>query len=314
MLKSKDLLGLEEMSKEEMNLILDTTTSMKEIFTRSVKKVPALRGKTVVNLFYEPSTRTRTSFEIAGKRLSADVSNIAVASSSVAKGESLIDTARTLEAMNADAIVIRHSASGAPHFLAGHSKAPVINAGDGWHEHPTQGLLDAYTIREKKGKVEGLKVAIIGDITHSRVARSNIWGLTRLGAKVSLAAPPTLLPKFINKLNVEIHHRVEDAIEGTDVVYVLRLQRERQQNNLIPSINEYINLYCINKERLKLASASVLVMHPGPMNRGVEISSDVADDLRSAIDEQVTNGVAVRMAVLHLLLGRRRGKRNEITD
>jgi aspartate carbamoyltransferase catalytic subunit len=299
------------MPKEEMNLILDTTSSMKEIFTRSVKKVPALRGKTVVNLFYEPSTRTRTSFELAGKRLSADVSNIAVASSSVVKGESLIDTARTLQAMNADAIVIRHSASGAPHFLAGRVRAAVINAGDGWHEHPTQGLLDAYTIREKKGQIEGLKVAMVGDIAHSRVARSNIWGLTRLGATVAVAAPPTLLPKDIDKMNVEVHNRVEDALKGADVVYVLRIQRERQQGNLIPSISEYVNFYCIDRSRLRLASKSALVMHPGPMNRGVEISSDVADDLNSAIEEQVTNGVAVRMAVLYLLLG---GGRNETVD
>ena len=312
MLKSKDLLGLEEMSKEEMNLILDTTSSMKEIFTRSVKKVPALRGKMVVNLFYEPSTRTRTSFEIAGKRLSADVSNITVESSSVVKGESLIDTARTLEAMNADAIVIRHAASGAPYFLAGHVKAPVINAGDGWHEHPTQGLLDAYTILEKKGRVDGLRVAIVGDIAHSRVARSNIWGLTKLGAMVTVAAPPTLLPKYIEKMNVEVHHRVEDALNGADVVYVLRLQQERQQSNLIPSISEYINYYCIDKDRLNLAKESALVMHPGPMNRGVEISSEVADDLSSAIEEQVTNGVAVRMAVLYLLLGRKKGKNENL--
>ncbi|MGQ9630256.1 MAG: aspartate carbamoyltransferase catalytic subunit [bacterium] len=305
MLNRKDLLGLEDMSVDEIDFLLGTAASMKEIFVRSVKKVPALRGKTIINLFYEPSTRTRTSFEIAAKRLSADVSSIATSTSSVVKGESLIDTARTLEAMNADAIIMRHSASGAPHFLAAHVKASVINAGDGSHEHPTQGLLDAYTIREKKGRIDGLKVAIIGDIAHSRVARSNIWGLTKLGATVRIAAPPTLLPLDVDKLPVEVYFDVDRALRDVDVVYILRIQRERQESKLLPSIQEYVRFYGIDKRRLRLAKEDALVMHPGPMNRGIEIAKDVAESDQSVIEEQVTNGIAIRMAVLYSILGGR---------
>jgi aspartate carbamoyltransferase catalytic subunit len=300
-LKSKDLLGLEYLDKKQIELILDTARPFKELFTRSIKKVPTLRGKTVVNLFYEPSTRTRTSFEIAAKRLSADLVNIAVSSSSVVKGESLIDTGKTFEAMKADFIIIRHSLAGAPALLARNLNASIINAGDGFHEHPSQGLLDLFTIREKKKRIEGLKVLLMGDILHSRVAKSNIWGLTKLGAEVRVVGPPTLIPYKIEQLGVKVFYDVEKALQGVDVINILRIQLERQQENMFPSVHEYIELFQMNKERLKFAKPDVLIMHPGPMNRGIEISSDVADSPNAVINEQVTNGIAVRMAILYLL-------------
>jgi len=302
-LRQKDLLGLEYLDKEEINLILETARPFKDLFTRSVKKVPPLRGKTVVLLFYEPSTRTRTSFELAAKRLSADVLNISASTSSVAKGESLIDTAKTLEAMKADFVVIRHSMAGAPHILASKIGASIINAGDGTHEHPTQGLLDMFTIWERKGKLSGLKVAIVGDILHSRVARSNIWGLNKMGAKVYVIGPATLIPPRIEDMGVKVYYDLDDIIGELDVINVLRIQMERQKENLFPSLREYNEIFGITEERLKRAKEDLLVMHPGPMNRGIEISSSVADSSRSAITEQVTNGVAVRMAVLYLLAG-----------
>lgn len=299
--EKKDLLGIEELSPDEINLILETADSFKEISTRTIKKVPALRGKTIVNLFFEPSTRTRTSFELAAKRLSADTINIAVTTSSVVKGESLIDTARNLESLKVDIIIMRHSISGAPHMLSKYLDASVINAGDGSHEHPTQALLDMYTIKEKIGKIKGLKVAIVGDILHSRVARSNIWGLVKLGADVTVIGPPTLIPPKIEEMGVKINYSLEDVIKDMDVINVLRIQRERQQGGLFPSIREYSELYCITPERLKSAKKDVLIMHPGPINRGVEISSAVADGPYSVILNQVTNGLAVRMAVLFLI-------------
>ncbi|MFP4381448.1 MAG: aspartate carbamoyltransferase catalytic subunit [Candidatus Sumerlaeia bacterium] len=297
------LVGLEHISADELMLILQTAESFKEIFTRSVKKVPTLRGKTVVNLFFENSTRTRTSFELAAKRLSADVVNFAVATSSVKKGETLIDTVRTIEAMGADFIVMRHGSSGAAQYLSQRAHASVINAGDGTHEHPTQGLLDAYTILENKGSFQDLKVVIIGDIVHSRVARSNIWALTKLGAKVTIVGPPTLIPTSFQDYGVTVSHDLKEAIRDADVINLLRIQLERQQMNLFPSIREYRLLYQINEQRLELAKPDVLIMHPGPINRGVEISQGVADGVHSVINEQVTNGVAVRMAVLYLLAG-----------
>ncbi|MDA8211253.1 MAG: aspartate carbamoyltransferase catalytic subunit [Clostridia bacterium] len=302
-LKSKDLLGLRDITREEIELILDTAVPMKDIILRKIKKVPTLRGKAVVNLFYENSTRTRTSFELAGKYLSADTINIAASSSSVAKGETLKDTAKTIEVMGADVIILRHGASGSPHLLARHVKASVINAGDGTHEHPTQALLDMYTIREKLGRLEGLKVAILGDVLHSRVARSNIWGLTKMGAEVRVVGPSTLLPPEIEKLGVQAYTRVEEALEGVDVINVLRIQLERQQKGLFPTVREYARIFGLNAGRLKYAKPDALVLHPGPMNRGVEISPDVADGIQSVITEQVTNGVAVRMALLYLLTG-----------
>lgn len=301
----KDLLGIEEISAEEINLILETADSFKEISTREIKKVPALRGKTIVNLFFEPSTRTRTSFELAAKRLSADTINIASTASSVVKGESLIDTARNLESLKVDIIIIRHSASGAPHMLARYLDSSVINAGDGTHEHPTQALLDMYTIKERKGKIEGLKVAIVGDILHSRVARSNIWGLTKLGADVTVIGPPTLIPPRIEEMGVKVSHFLEDVIEDIDVMNILRIQLERQQVGLFPSIREYAQIYCITPEILKKAKPNILIMHPGPINRGVEIASTVADGPYSVILDQVTNGLAIRMAVLFLVAGTR---------
>jgi aspartate carbamoyltransferase catalytic subunit len=301
--RHKHLLGLEELSAEEITLILDTAAGMKEIFTRTVKKVPTLRGKTVCNLFFENSTRTRTSFEIAAKRLSADVVNFNVATSSVAKGESLLDTARTIQAMGVDFVVMRHSCPGTPHLLSRRLQMSVINAGDGAHEHPTQGLLDVFTIRERKGRIEGLKIAIVGDILHSRVARSNIWALTKLGARVSLVGPSTLVPREFEKLGCEIHYDLQKGIADADVINLLRIQLERQRKNLFPSIREYRLLYGLTRERLAWAKPDVLIMHPGPVNRGVEISQEVADGDQSAINEQVTNGIAVRMAVLYLLSG-----------
>ncbi|WP_066638826.1 aspartate carbamoyltransferase catalytic subunit [Desulfolucanica intricata] len=302
-LKNKDLLGLQDLSADEINLILDTAIPMKDIIKRKIKKVPTLRGRTIVTLFYEPSTRTRSSFDLAAKYLSADTIGISASTSSVVKGESLRDTARTIEAMGADIIIIRHSAAGSPHLLARTVGASVINAGDGTHEHPTQALLDIYTVREKKGIVKGLKVAILGDILHSRVARSNIWGLTKLGAEVRVVGPSTLMPPEIERLGVKVFTRTEDALEGVDVVNVLRIQLERQQQGLFPSIREYARLFGLNKERLALADPDALVLHPGPLNRGVEITPDIADGTKSVIVEQVTNGVAVRMALLYLLSG-----------
>lgn len=299
----KHLLGLQQLTKEDIELIIETAKPFKTIFTRSIKKVPTLRGRTVILLFYEPSTRTRTSFELAAKRLSADTVNIAVQTSSVQKGESLIDTAKTLESMKADFIVIRHSYSGAPHLLSQHVSSSIINAGDGFHEHPTQGLLDIFTIKEKKGKIENLKVVIVGDILHSRVARSNLWGLTKLGAKVVLCGPPTLIPADIDKIfpQITIEYNLDKAIKDADVINILRVQFERQLEHLFPSVREYSLLYGMNKERLNRAKNDVLILHPGPMNRGIEITTEIADGLHSVINEQVTNGIAVRMAVLYLL-------------
>jgi aspartate carbamoyltransferase catalytic subunit len=299
----KDILGIKDLSVEEINMILDTADSFVEISTREIKKVPTLRGKTIVNLFYEASTRTRTSFEIAGKRLSADTVNISASTSSVVKGETLIDTARNLEAMNPDVIVIRHSAAGAPHLLARLIKPSIINAGDGAHEHPTQALLDMLTIRAKKGKIAGLKVAIVGDITHSRVARSNIYGLTKMGANVSVAGPATMLPIHIEKMGVTVFQHIDEAIRDADIVMMLRIQTERERQNIFPSLREYAAYFGLNTRNIKLAKEDVLVMHPGPVNRGVEISPDIADGPYSVILDQVANGVAVRMALLYLLTG-----------
>ncbi len=299
----KSLLGIKHLTGPEINMILNAAVPMKDIIRRDIKKVPTLRGKSVINLFYEPSTRTRTSFELAGKYLSADTVNIAVNTSSVVKGESLIDTGKTIDVMGADVVVIRHQAAGAPELLSKHIKAGVINAGDGFHEHPTQALLDLFTIREVKGSVAGLTVTIVGDILHSRVARSNIWGLSKLGAKVRVAGPSTLLPMGLEELGVEVYNRVEEAVEGADVINVLRIQVERQQKGLFPTLREYARLFSLNSSRVKLAKPDALILHPGPMNRGVEISPDVADGVQSRITEQVTNGVAVRMAVLYLMTG-----------
>ena len=304
-LNKKDLLGMQDLSIDEINLILDTAESFIEVSTREIKKVPTLRGKTVINLFMEPSTRTRTSFEIAGKRLSADTINISATASSVVKGETLIDTAKNLEAMNPDVIVIRHSASGAPHMLAKRVKQSVINAGDGAHEHPTQALLDMMTIKARKGRISGLKVAIVGDIAHSRVARSNIYGLTRMGAQVTVAGPATMLPRHIERMGVSVHSRIEEAVKGADVIMMLRIQTERERQNLFPSLREYARCFCLNRRNIRLAKDDALVMHPGPINRGIEIAPEIADGPASVILEQVTNGVAVRMALLYLLTGGR---------
>lgn len=302
-LRSKDILALQEMTWEDMQLILDTADSLREIISRPIKKVPTLRGKTIVTFFHEPSTRTRTSFEVAAKYMSADTTSITASTSALTKGETLKDTAYSLVAMGADCLIMRHGVSGSCHFLARQVNASVINAGDGTHEHPTQGLLDMMTIRRHKGRLAGLKVAIVGDVLHSRVARSNIWGLTQAGAEVVLAGPATLLPEPMPGVTVPAYTSVEDAVKDADVVYVLRLQRERQAKGLLPSLAEYARNYSINRARLGLAKPDALLMHPGPMNRGVEISSEVADGERSLIIEQVTNGVAVRMAILYLLLG-----------
>jgi aspartate carbamoyltransferase catalytic subunit len=302
----RHLLGIRELGAGEINYLLDTAETFRDVSKREIKKVPALRGRTVINLFFEPSTRTRTSFEIAAKRLSADAVNVSISNSSVTKGETLLDTARNLEAMSPDCIVIRHSMAGAPHHLARMCNAPIINAGDGSHEHPTQALLDALTIREFKGKIKGLKVAILGDILHSRVARSNVYLLTKLGATVSVSGPGTLVPQEFAELvdgGLSIEKRLEDAIEGADVVMILRIQRERQDAAFFPSMREYAIHFGLNLKHLESAAPDAIVMHPGPMNRGVEISSEVADGSRSLILDQVTNGVAVRMAVLYLLAG-----------
>lgn len=299
----KDLLGLEELSAAEIELILQTADSFKEISQRPIKKVPTLRGKTVVLFFFEPSTRTRTSFELAAKRMSADILNIQANASSLAKGETLKDTAKNIEAMKVDIIIMRHFSSGAPHLLSWSVSPSIINAGDGSHEHPTQGLLDIFTIKEHKKKIAGLNVSIIGDLAHSRVARSNIWGLTKLGAKVTVCGPATLMPVEVEKLGVKVTHDIREAIESADVISLLRIQTERQSQNLLPSIREYAMRFGLDAEKMKYAKKDALIMHPGPINRGVEITPEVADGPYSVILEQVTNGIAVRMAVLYLVSG-----------
>ena len=296
----KDLISLEELSQEEIELVLQTAESFKEVSSREVKKVPALRGKTIANLFFEASTRTRMSFELAAKRLSADTVNFSSSESSTSKGESLRDTAKNIEAMQVDTIVMRHSSSGSAEYLARSVRAGVINAGDGIHEHPTQGLLDIFTIKERKKTLEGIKVCLVGDILHSRVARSNIWGLKKLGAKVTVCGPPTLIPSNIEKLGVEVSYDLDEAIQHQDVLNILRIQLERQYGAFFPSIREYAAEYGISVERMKKAKPDVIIMHPGPINRGVELASEVADGSQSVILDQVTNGVAVRMAVLFL--------------
>ena len=314
----KDLLSLRGLSADEIRLILQTAESFREISLRPIKKVPTLRGKTVVNLFFEPSTRTRTSFELAAKRLSADIVNIAAQNSSLSKGETILDTVRNLEALKVDILVIRHAAAGVPHFIAQRASASVINAGDGAHEHPTQALLDLFTIQEKKGRIDGLNVSIIGDIAHSRVARSDIWGLTKLGARVTVCGPPTLLPAQIERLGtadggpgVRVTHDVNEAIRDADVLMLLRIQHERQEALLVPSLREYRLRYGIDRERLARAKPEVLIMHPGPVNRGVELDSSVADGPFSVILDQVTNGLAVRMAALYLVSGAPKGDEDE---
>lgn len=300
-LNSRHLLGLEGMTKDELTLILDTAVSFREVLDRPIKKVPPLQGKTVVNLFFESSTRTRISFELAERRLSADVVSFSTAASSVSKGETLKDTARNIEAMRIDMVVIRHAAPGSAHFLTRVLDANVINAGDGAHEHPTQGLLDMYTLREKFGTLEGLRVCIVGDISHSRVARSNIYGLTTMGARVSVCGPATLIPKDIEQLGVHVHHRLEDVIPEVDALNVLRIQLERQKSGLFPSLREYHRFFGVTKEKVSKAPRPITIMHPGPINRDVELSADLADGEHSVILQQVTNGVAIRMAVLYLL-------------
>lgn len=302
----KDLLGCADLEDKEIMAVLEQADAFKEISSREIKKVPTLRGKTVINLFYEPSTRTRASFEIAGKRLSADVVNVSASGSSVSKGETLLDMARNLEAMSPDVVVVRHASAGAPHSLARVLACGVINAGDGAHEHPTQALLDCYTIREHAGKLEGLKVAIVGDIAHSRVARSNIYAMRSLGMRVTVCGPPTLLPVGIEALGVEATSIMEEAVAGVDVIMMLRVQFERMGMAYFPSLREYSRFWCLTSDRLSLAKPDVLIMHPGPINRGVEIAHEVADGPHSVILEQVTNGVAVRMALLYLLAGGRR--------
>ena len=309
-LKRKDLLGIQDLSVEEIGLVLDTAASMREIATRDIKKVPTLRGKTIINLFYEPSTRTRTSFEIAGKWMSADVINISTTTSSVVKGESLKDTGLTLQAMHPDVVVIRHPAAGAPQILAGLLRASVINAGDGAHEHPTQALLDLFTIRERRGSLSGLKAAIVGDILHSRVARSNIFAMQKMGMQVRVSGPATMLPRYLERLGVEVFSRIEPAIADADVIMMLRVQLERQGAGLFPTLREYSKLFGLNPDRLKAAKREVLIMHPGPINRGVEIAPEVADGPYSLILNQVENGVAIRMALLYLLAGGQAGSNN----
>jgi len=302
-LKRKDLVSIASLDPDEIMLILETADSFKEVSGREIKKVPALRGKTVVNFFFEPSTRTRTSFELAAKRLSADVINFTASSSSVVKGETLLDTARNIEAMQADIIVLRHPSAGAAETLARGVKSSVINAGDGWHEHPTQALLDLFTLREKKLSFKGLRVAIVGDLAHSRVARSNLYALTKMGAEVRAVGPPTMIPAFLDRLGARVYFNMDEGLRGVDVILMLRLQLERQGPAFFPTIREYSRLYGLTTERLKLANDGVLVMHPGPINRGVEIAPEVADGFASVILDQVANGVAVRMAVLYLLSG-----------
>ncbi len=297
-----NLLDLQELSGGEIELVLETAKSFKQVSARDVKKVPALRGKTVVTLFFENSTRTRASFELAAKRLSADTINIAASSSSLVKGETILDTARNIEAMNINAIIVRHSCSGVPKILANNLDASIINAGDGCRSHPTQALLDMFTIKEKLGRIEGLTVGIVGDILHSRVARSNIWGLTKLGAEVTVCGPSTLMPVGIENLGVNVTYDIQEVIQKSDVLMLLRLQKERQQDNFLPSIREYAKEFGVNRQKLKSAKKDILIMHPGPTNRGVELSAEVADGEYSVILDQVTNGVAIRMAILYLLL------------
>jgi aspartate carbamoyltransferase catalytic subunit len=300
-LKRKDLLSIASLSPEEIAVLLEASEPFKEVSGREIKKVPALRGKTVVNLFFEPSTRTRTSFELAAKRLSADVINFSPESSSVVKGETLLDTARNIEAMQADIIVLRHSSAGSAEVLAKNVRSSVINAGDGWHEHPTQALLDLFTIKKKKGRLNNLIVAIVGDVAHSRVARSNIHALTKMGAEVRIVGPLTMIPPFIQRMGVKVFSNFDEALPGVDVIIMLRLQLERQDRSLFPSIREYAKLYGLTTERVQLTDTDVLVMHPGPINRGVEISHEVADSCQAAILDQVSNGVAVRMGLMYLL-------------
>ena len=306
-LSSRHLLGLEEVPAEDLKLILDTTESFREVLERRIKKLPTLRGITVLNLFYEPSTRTRISFELAEKRLSADTVNFSTSTSSVKKGESLRDTVQNIEAMKIDMVVVRHGSTGAPYFLTQCMDSNIINAGDGAHEHPTQALLDMYTIRKRYGKLDGLRVVLVGDVMHSRVIRSNIWGLKTMGASVALCGPSTLMPYEVERFGCDVYTHLDEALEGADVVNIMRIQLERQQAGLFPSQREYTKLFGINKERLKRLNKNYTIMHPGPMNRGVEISSEVADSDRSVILDQVTNGQAVRMAVLYLLSGREEG-------
>lgn len=313
--RHRHILDLDDFTREEIELVFEIAGAMAEILTREVKKVPTLRGKTIVNLFYEPSTRTRSSFELAAKNLSADTISLDATKSSIAKGESLIDSLRTLQALGADIIVMRHSQSGAPYLAAQYVNTSIINAGDGWHAHPSQALLDLYTIRRHLGKLANLKVVIIGDIMHSRVAHSNIWGMTTMGAKVTLCAPATLIPHglsdFIRQCqlpHISLEHRIEPALEGADVVMPLRLQTERQQSGLLPTLREYIQLFQLTEQRLSLAKPNALVMHPGPVNEGIEISPEVAHGTQSVIEEQVTNGIAIRMSLFYLLAG---GKANE---
>ena len=309
--KHKHLLGIQLLEAPEILAVLETAVSFLEISSREVKKVPTLRGKTIINLFFEPSTRTRSSFELAAKRLSADILNFSKQSSSVVKGETLKDTVLNLEAMNPDALIIRHASSGAPHYVATFCRSHVINAGDGSHEHPTQALLDAFTIRQHKKNFENLKVVIVGDILHSRVARSNIFLLQKLGARIILVGPPSLLPREFQKLGPEVEYSLDHALEDADVVMMLRIQLERQKQSFFPSIREYRNLFCLNEERMSRAKKDAIIMHPGPINRGVEITSEMADSSKSVILQQVENGIAVRMAILYLLLG---GKDRETTD
>lgn len=301
-IKRKDLLGLEDLDRIEIETILETARSLREILYRPIKKVPTLKGKTVVNMFFEPSTRTQSSFDLAAKRLSADTVSVSTKGSAVQKGESLLDTLLNIDAMKADAFIIRHWASGAPHFLARHTEAAVINAGDGTHEHPTQALLDMLTMMDRFGKIEGLNVLIVGDILHSRVARSNIFGLTKLGARVTLAGPPTLLPEYFKELGVEISYDLDEAVKDKDVIMALRIQRERLEEAYFPSIREYRKYFGITRERLKKANKHAVIMHPGPVNWGVELDFDLIQERESLILDQVTNGVAVRMAVLYLFI------------
>ncbi len=306
----KHLLDIERLSAEEITTVLDTAREFKAVGERAIKKVPALQGKTVVNFFVEPSTRTRVSFELSAKRLSADIINFSVDASSFQKGESLKDTARTLEALNADVIVIRHKAAGAPHFLARFLNAHVVNAGDGAHEHPTQALLDTFTIREKKGEISGLNVTILGDILYSRVARSNIWALRKLGANITLCGPSTLVPKVFEQMGCRVTYDLDEALADADVINLLRIQHERQRKTMFPSIGEYASLFGLNRSRLAKTKPDAMIMHPGPMNRGVEIESEIADCPRAVILEQVTNGIAIRMSVLYLVNGGKAGEMN----
>jgi len=309
--KHRHLLGIQNLDISDILAVLDTAESLSEISTREVKKVPTLRGKTIVNLFFEPSTRTRSSFELAAKRLSADIVNFNQQTSSVVKGESLKDTVLNLEAMNPDALVIRHSCSGAPYFVSTFCRSHVINAGDGSHEHPTQALLDAFTIRQIKKDFKNLRVVIVGDILHSRVARSNVFLLNKLGAQVTLVGPPSLLPAEFENLGADISHNLDESLAGAGVIMMLRIQTERQKANYFPSIREYRNLYCLTERRFRLANKDAIIMHPGPINRGVEISSEMADSVKSVILKQVENGIAIRMAILYLLLG---GRKRETAD